>query len=158
MGDQSDKVKEATSKPKSHQITEKKNDTSATPKTSQNGTGTKAAVNGSPSKTSPEKVETPKSTLSMEERSGKFAAMAKKRGFSGDEKSESDGKQEKEKSKKEIAAEAAPVIYVLDSKGRRVKVIDDDAEEMDCEFLNNRQAFLNLCQGNHYQYDHLRRG
>jgi len=155
--DQSDKVKEATSKPKSHQITEKKNDTSATPKTSQNGTGTKAAVNGSPSKTSPEKVETPKSTLSMEERSGKFAAMAKKRGFSGDEKSESDGKQEKEKSKKEIAAEAAPVIYVLDSKGRRVKVIDDDAEEMDCEFLNNRQAFLNLCQGNHYQFDHLRR-
>ena len=155
--DQSDKVKEATSKPKSHQITEKKNDTSATPKTSQNGTGTKAAVNVSPSKTSPEKVETPKSTLSMEERSGKFAAMAKKRGFSGDEKSESDGKQEKEKSKKEIAAEAAPVIYVLDSKGRRVKVIDDDAEEMDCEFLNNRQAFLNLCQGNHYQFDHLRR-
>ncbi|OEU17226.1 DUF906-domain-containing protein [Fragilariopsis cylindrus CCMP1102] len=58
---------------------------------------------------------------------------------------------------KETEAEPAPVIYVLDSKGRRVKVIDDDAEEMDCEFLNNRQAFLNLCQGNHYQYDHLRR-
>jgi len=28
---------------------------------------------------------------------------------------------------------------------------------MDCEFLNNRQAFLNLCQGNHYQFDQLRR-
>ena len=28
---------------------------------------------------------------------------------------------------------------------------------MDCEFLNNRQAFLNLCQGNHYQFDLLRR-
>ena len=28
---------------------------------------------------------------------------------------------------------------------------------MDCEFLNNRQAFLNLCQGNRYQFDPLRR-
>lgn len=28
-----------------------------------------------------------------------------------------------------------------------VKIIDDDEEEMECEFLNNRQAFLNLCQG-----------
>lgn len=37
------------------------------------------------------------------------------------------------------------------------KVIDDDLEELDCEFLNNRQAFLNLCQGNHYQFDQLRR-
>merc|ERR1712146_862200 len=47
--------------------------------------------------------------------------------------------------------------YVTDDKGRKVKVIDDDSEEMDCEFLNNRQAFLNLCQGNHYQFDQLRR-
>jgi E1A/CREB-binding protein len=38
-----------------------------------------------------------------------------------------------------------------------VKVLDDDEEELDCEFLNNRQAFLNLCQGNHYQFDHIRR-
>lgn len=37
------------------------------------------------------------------------------------------------------------------------KVTDDDIEELDCEFLNNRQAFLNLCQGNHYQFDQLRR-
>merc|ERR1712157_194642 len=44
-----------------------------------------------------------------------------------------------------------------DFSGRLVKVIDDDTEELDCEFLNNRQAFLNLCQGNHYQFDHLRR-
>jgi E1A/CREB-binding protein len=36
-------------------------------------------------------------------------------------------------------------------------VIDDDDEDMDCEFLNNRQAFLNLCRGNHYQFDELRR-
>merc|ERR1711884_287803 len=80
--------------------------------------------------------------------------MAKKRGISGEEKSESGAKREP---KKEKEAKAAPAVYVLDSKGRRVKVIDDDAEEMDCEFLNNRQAFLNLCQGNHCQFDHLRR-
>jgi len=44
-----------------------------------------------------------------------------------------------------------------DENGRTVKLIDDDAEEMDCEFFNNRQAFLNLCRGNHYQFDELRR-
>jgi E1A/CREB-binding protein len=38
-----------------------------------------------------------------------------------------------------------------------VKVIDDDDEDMDCEFLNDRQSFLNLCRGNHYQVDELRR-
>lgn len=93
--------------------------------------------------------------LSMEERSGKFAAMAKKRGIPDTAPSgESDPKDKKEK---ENEADPAPVIYVTDSKGRRVKVIDDDLEEMDCEFLNNRQAFLNLCQGNHYQFDHVRR-
>jgi len=45
----------------------------------------------------------------------------------------------------------------LDSNGRPMKVIDDDVEDLDCEFLNNRQAFLNLCRGNHYQFDELRR-
>ena len=45
----------------------------------------------------------------------------------------------------------------VDSNGNAVKVIDDDAEDLDCEFLNNRQAFLNLCRGNHYQFDELRR-
>ncbi len=44
-----------------------------------------------------------------------------------------------------------------DESGRPVKVIDDDKEDMDCEFFNNRQAFLNLCRGNHYQFDELRR-
>merc|ERR1712238_573442 len=48
-------------------------------------------------------------------------------------------------------------MITKDSRGRLVKVIDDDEEEMDCEFLNNRQLFLNLCQGNHYQFDQLRR-
>jgi len=147
---------ETTTGPKSNQTAEEKTEASVIP-TTQNGTDIKAAVNGTQSTTSSEKGETSKPTLSMEERSGKFATMAKKRGFSGEEKNEPDGKQGKEEAKNEKAVEAAPVIYVLDSKGRRVKVIDDDAEEMDCEFLNNRQAFLNLCQGNHYQFDHLRR-
>jgi E1A/CREB-binding protein len=43
------------------------------------------------------------------------------------------------------------------SDGNPIKVIDDDAEDLDCEFLNNRQAFLNLCRGNHYQFDEVRR-
>jgi E1A/CREB-binding protein len=104
----------------------------------------------------------------MEERSGKFAAMAKKRGIpepseekAGDDQNKTEGEEGKEDEKKEDGKKEdekeIPVIYVTDSKGRRVKVIDDDAEELDCEFLNNRQAFLNLCQGNHYQYDQLRR-
>jgi len=44
-----------------------------------------------------------------------------------------------------------------DRNGALVKVIDDDSEDLDCEFFNNRQAFLNLCKGNHYQFDELRR-
>jgi len=47
--------------------------------------------------------------------------------------------------------------YVKDSQGRTVKVIDDDVDDLDCEFFNNRQSFLNLCRGNHYQFDELRR-
>jgi hypothetical protein len=30
----------------------------------------------------------------------------------------------------------------LDENGQAVKVIDDDVGDLDCEFLNNRQAFL----------------
>jgi len=79
-------------------------------------------------------------------REGKFAAMAaKKRTLEGKPKPEKPNEKTPEK------------ITVKDSKGRTVKVTDDDVEEMDCEFLNNRQAFLNLCQGNHYQFDALRR-
>jgi len=44
-----------------------------------------------------------------------------------------------------------------DGNGNLVKVIDDDKEELDCDFLNSRQEFLNLCRGNHYQFDELRR-
>jgi len=156
--DQADISKEETIESKLDQTCEKKS-ASDNSTGNQNGAGTKPDVNGMKSIASSENGEVPKasSTLSMQERSGKFAAMAKKRGISGEEKNEASGKDFKEKSKNGKASEAAPVIYVLDSKGRRVKVIDDDTEEMDCEFLNNRQAFLNLCQGNHYQFDHLRR-
>ncbi|KAL7561812.1 hypothetical protein ACA910_013348 [Epithemia clementina (nom. ined.)] len=89
-------------------------------------------------------------------REGKFAAMAaRKRDREGFPKETAEKKPEK--SKPEKKGEPKPEIYVIDKKGRRVKVLDDDDEELDCEFLNNRQAFLNLCQGNHYQFDHLRR-
>ncbi len=86
-------------------------------------------------------------------REGKFAAMAaRKRDREGVPKPViTDASPENENEK------AAPRLTVTDSKGREVQVIDDDLEEMDCEFLNNRQAFLNLCQGNHYQFDQLRR-
>lgn len=77
-------------------------------------------------------------------RDGKFLAMAKKRNLEGQIKLETDQPE-------------APNNTVKDSKGRIVKVSDDDDEELDCEILNNRQAFLNLCQGNHYQFDQLRR-
>lgn len=34
---------------------------------------------------------------------------------------------------------------------------NDSDEILDSEFFDTRQAFLSLCQGNHYQYDNLRR-
>jgi len=84
-------------------------------------------------------------------REGKFAAMEKrKKELGGDDAP----KAEEAKSKPE---ETPSKSMTRDSKGRLVKIIDDDEEEMDCEFLNNRQLFLNLCQGNHYQFDSLRR-
>lgn len=84
------------------------------------------------------------------DRTGKFAAMAKRHDM------ETHPKPDVTKSD-EVAEEQASKSVTKDSKGRLVKVIDDDEEEMDCEFLNNRQLFLNLCQGNHYQFDSLRR-
>jgi E1A/CREB-binding protein len=116
-----------------------------------------AKADAAPSSSTEEAI---KPKLSDVQRSGKFAAMAKKRtnpdGSTDDEQEKKKDDTEKESDAKK-ETKVVPDIYVTDSKGRRVKVIDDDAEEMDCEFLNNRQAFLNLCQGNHYQFDHLRR-
>jgi len=89
-------------------------------------------------------------------REGKFAAMAARNKRDVDGNSKINNSTEKEKSndtnEKDVKKET-----VKDSRGRIVTVIDDDKEELDCEFLNNRQAFLNLCQGNHYQFDQVRR-
>lgn len=101
--------------------------------------------------TEPNSDQNPKQPVNLSIREGKFAAMAaRKRDKDGTVKepeTETSGSSETE----------SKAIMVKDSKGRIVKVLDDDAEELDCEFLNNRQAFLNLCQGNHYQFDQLRR-
>lgn len=43
------------------------------------------------------------------------------------------------------------------SKNNNEEVLDEDKETFDCEILNSRQDFLNLCKGNHYQFDELRR-
>ena len=91
----------------------------------------------------------------MAVREGKFAAMARKRTLAGEPVE--DEKKKDEKAPEEKKKPERKAITVKDSKGRMVKVLDDDEEELDCEFLNNRQAFLNLCQGNHYQFDMLRR-
>ena len=111
---------------------------------------------------SDDKVEkTPDANLSI--RQGKFAAMAaRKRDREGslkpDEKEGGEKETEKDKEGEDKSKRKEPkTLMVKDSKGNMVKVIDDDEEELDCEFLNNRQAFLNLCQGNHYQFDYLRR-
>jgi len=121
-----------------------------------------ADANAAPAPASSETADGEKAqTVDMSIRVGKFAAMAaRKRDREGVpiEDSEKEKKDEKETEKKEKKPEAEKkVIYVKNKKGQMVKVLDDDDEELDCEFLNNRQAFLNLCQGNHYQFDHLRR-
>ena len=95
--------------------------------------------------------------VNMSIREGKFAAMAaRKRDLDGATKpNENPGKELEKDDKKDNEDKNRETVK--DSKGRMVTVLDDDVEELDCEFLNNRQAFLNLCQGNHYQFDQLRR-
>lgn len=60
-------------------------------------------------------------------------------------------------SKRDSVGTIRDAVATLDTDGNEIKLIDDDAEDLDCEILNNRQAFLNLCRGNHYQFDELRR-
>lgn len=59
--------------------------------------------------------------------------------------------------KTEEDAEESKSEKQVDRFGRPIRVLDDDAEEIDCEFFNTRQCFLDLCRGNHYQFDELRR-
>ncbi|KAF2309185.1 hypothetical protein GH714_001109 [Hevea brasiliensis] len=48
------------------------------------------------------------------------------------------------------------VLYPVEITDVPVDTKDKD-EILESEFFDTRQAFLNLCQGNHYQYDTLRR-
>ncbi len=97
-----------------------------------------------------------KQNPALSAREGKFAAMeARKRSIEGHTKIEGTTSTLKKDAKK--GKKSPTTITVKDSKGRLVKVLDDDVEEMDCEFLNTRQLFLELCQTNNYQYDQIRR-
>jgi len=58
-------------------------------------------------------------------------------------------------SKRDAVGNLRDSLSTKDNDG--VKIIDDDDEDLECEFLDNRQAFLNLCRGNHYQFDEIRR-
>ena len=70
--------------------------------------------------------------------------------------------QERLDSEKERLESGETTLAILPNKlrdprtGRMCDVLDDDSETMDCEHLNSRQQFLNLCQGNHYQNNTLR--
>lgn len=99
-----------------------------------------------------EDTEAQKAAMAI--RVGKFAAMARKRDLSGEPKVTTEKKPE---AKDKPEEEDAQAIMVKDSKGCMVKVLDDDKDDLDSEILNTRQDFLTLCQGNHYQYDQLRR-
>ncbi len=123
---------------------------SSGPKVKEENNEQDTPVNGKNTPTVAGPSEEVKKKLSIVSREGKFAAMeARKRTIEGSIKKESTG--EKEKKGK------AAMVTVKDRKGRLVKVLDDDEEEMDCEFLNNRQLFLELCQTNNYQFDQMRR-
>jgi len=168
LGDDSEMEQEKTEQEEaekpSREDADKKGDTSSLcqGKPEQNeSTPVDSSVNSAqtPSDALPQEVksgETKPVHPNMAIREGKFAAMAaRKRDRDGSVK---EGEKSDEEKAKETKEKPEPkTITVKDSRGRLVKVLDDDEEELDCEFLNNRQAFLNLCQGNHYQFDQLRR-
>jgi E1A/CREB-binding protein len=58
---------------------------------------------------------------------------------------------------KDKKMEADPSLQALASSELAKDETCELDETMDCEVLDTRQVFLNLCQGNHYQYDQLRR-
>jgi E1A/CREB-binding protein len=45
----------------------------------------------------------------------------------------------------------------LEQTQRTIKVIDDDTEDLDCEFFTSRQEFLGWSRDNHCQFNELRR-
>ena len=70
--------------------------------------------------------------------------------------------EEREKRKAKEASEPKAKMETesegkTDRTGNPIKIIDDDAEELECEILETRQDFLNLCRKNHYQFDQARR-
>jgi E1A/CREB-binding protein len=46
---------------------------------------------------------------------------------------------------------------VVEELGKPDGPAADPDPTMECEFFDTRQQFLSLCQGNHYQFDTLRR-
>ena len=45
----------------------------------------------------------------------------------------------------------------MDDMDHHTDETEDTDEIIESEFYDTRQQFLNLCQGNHYQFDELRR-
>jgi hypothetical protein len=78
-------------------------------------------------------------------------------------KTEAEKKEKEEKDKEVEEAVPAGVAAGLDKDGIPIAFegLKDDTEDVDdvqeSEHFDNRLAFLNLCTGNHYQYDQLRR-
>jgi len=93
-----------------------------------------------------------KRKIATVQREGKFAAMEKRKRTIEQKEKKDEPEKETPKAKPKSA-----MITVKDRNGKLIKVLDDDEEEMDCEFLNNRQLFLELCQTNNYQFDQHRR-
>uniref|UniRef100_A0A7S1ZCA9 histone acetyltransferase n=1 Tax=Trieres chinensis TaxID=1514140 RepID=A0A7S1ZCA9_TRICV len=110
-----------------------------------------STANPTPGKTAPNGTNGKEKENSAKDGNDQSSAISKAKGI----KRDSEGKIKADVTKS--SSKDSSGLTAKDSRGRTVKVLDDDDEEMDCEFLNNRQAFLNLCQGNHYQFDQLRR-
>jgi E1A/CREB-binding protein len=61
-----------------------------------------------------------------------------------------------EKEKHPVNQKEKHVLYPVAIDNIPTEIKDND-DILESEFFDTRQAFLSLCQGNHYQYDTLRR-